>query len=83
MTRKGAPLLTYAGVQIGTNVKGQPIYKQLLCELWELDGYETGVPKGMIPIFDEVTGRWTYTAPGSKDDPYKQLGMKMDNAIQF
>ena len=81
--RDGRPVLMKGSVQIGTDGKGKEIWKVLLCELWELDGYETVVPQGCVPYYDERRGRWFRTPIGSDKDPYKQLGFIKDDKIPF
>lgn len=81
--KSGRPVLMKAAVQIGRTEKGKEIWKTMLCELWELDGYETVVPQGYVPYYDERKSRWYRTPIGSKDDPNGQLGFIKDNSIPF
>ena len=81
--RDGRPSLVKGSVQIGRDSKGKEIWKVLLCELWELDGYETVVPQGFVPYFDDRQGRWLRAAVGSEKDPHRQLGFFQDQSIPF
>lgn len=80
---KGKPILTKAGTQIGVDGKGVPIYKAVTCELWELDGYETAVPQGYVPYWDERLQHWFRAPKGSKLDPMKQLGFLPADDVSF
>lgn len=83
--KNGRPTLVRAGVQIGTDIKGKEIWKTLLCEIWELDGYETVIPQGYVPYYSEKVGKWLRTPVGSDKDPNnpKQQGFILDNSIPF
>ena len=81
--RDGRPVIVKGSAQIGTDVKGKKIWKSLTCELWELDGYETVIPQGYVPYYDEKKGRWLSTPIGSEKDPSRQLGFIRDDDIQF
>ena len=81
--RDGRPVLVRASAQIGTDAKGKEIWKVLLCELWELDGYETVIPQGYVPYFDERKKQWLRTRIGSDNDPNRQLGFIRDDTIPF
>ena len=51
--------------------------------LWELDGYDTFIPDGFVPIYRFSSGTWRYTTEGGPDDPFGQMGFQRADEIPF
>lgn len=80
---KGFPYRYTGSMETGKDKNGWPIYKAAVGTLWDLDGYDTFVPDGYVPVYDHFANKWFYTKQGGPGDPFRQLGMVMDNSIPF
>ena len=79
----GMPLVDIGSMQTGQDKKGYPIYRGVKGTLWDLDGYDTFIPDGYVPVYVHKLDRWFYTKQGGPGDPFKQLGLIPDASIPF
>lgn len=76
------PIRVKSARQTGVNKNG-PIYTPCSGTLWELDGYETFIPDGYVPVYKHQIDKWFYTKEGGPEDPFRQLGFTRADDIPF